>query len=46
MLDIDASVCTQIIDMYNEHFGVDARLIGRNLNGFAKEYVLSYLSGK
>lgn len=46
MLDIDASVCTQIIDMYNEHFGVDARLIGRNLNGFAKEYILSYLSGK
>ena len=46
MLDIDASICTQIIDMYNEHFGVDARLIGRNLNGFAKEYVLSYLSGK
>ena len=46
LLDIDASVCTKIIDMYNEHFKADARAVGRNLNDFTKEEIVSYLQGK
>lgn len=46
MLDIDAGICTRIINMYNECFDVDVRAVGRNLNGFTKEYIISYLTGK
>jgi hypothetical protein len=45
MLDIDASVCSRIIDMYNDRFKTDARKVGRNLEGFEKQYVLNYLAG-
>ncbi len=45
MFDIDASACTNIIDMYNERFGVDARLVGRNLNDFTKDEMKKYLLG-
>ena len=46
MLDIDASVCTRIIDMYDEHFGADARAVGRNLKGFSRDEIMAYLQGK
>lgn len=46
MLDIDASVCTRIIDMYNERFETDARAIGRNLQEFDTDYIRNYLKGK
>lgn len=46
MLDIDASVCTRIIDMYNERFETDARAIGRNLQEFDTDYIQNYLKGK
>lgn len=45
MFDIDCTVCTRIIDMYNQRFGVDAREQGRNLNEFSKKYVVDYLLG-
>lgn len=45
MLDIDASVCTRIIDMYDEHFGADARAVGRNLKEFDQDTIVSYLKG-
>lgn len=46
MYDIDASACTSIIDMYNEHFNVDSRAIGRNLQDFDQKYIIEYLRGK
>ena len=46
MFDIDASVCTRIIEMYNERFNTDARAIGRNLKEYSKEYIQNYLLGK
>lgn len=46
MLDIDCSVCTEIIDMYNERFDEDIRSNGRNLSGFDVEYLKNYLLGK
>ena len=46
MFDIDASVCTRIIDMYNDRFNTDARAIGRNLKEYSKEYIQNYLLGK
>ena len=46
MLNIDASVCTSIIDMYNARFGVDARAVGRNLSDFSSEEIISYLKGE
>ncbi len=46
MLGIDASACTRIIDMYNERFNTDARVVGRNLSIFGREYILNYLKGK
>lgn len=46
MLDIDCTVCTQIIDMYNARFNEDIRAKGRNLYGLDKEYLRNYLLGK
>lgn len=46
MFGIDASVCTRIIDMYDEHFGAEARGVGRNLQEFGKEEIIAYLQGK
>ena len=46
MLEIDATPCTRIIDMYNERFHTDARRKGRNLVDFDKDYILNYLKGK
>ena len=46
MFEIDASVCTRIIDMYNDRFETDARAIGRNLQEFDTEYIHNYLKGK
>lgn len=45
MLNIECSVVTEIIDMYNKHFCKDARATGRNLMDFDKEYILNYLKG-
>lgn len=45
MLDIDATPCTKIIDMYNKRFNTDARAIGRNLKEFDKDYIVNYLKG-
>ena len=45
MFEIDASVCTRIIDMYNDRFETDARAIGRNLELFSKEEIIAYLKG-
>lgn len=46
MLDIDCAICSDIIDMYNEKFNEDIRAKGRNLEGFDKDYLRSYLLGK
>ena len=46
MFDIDCSVCTRIIDMYNHRFNADARLVGRNLRDFSVDEVRNYLLGK
>lgn len=45
MLDIDCTVCTEIIDMYNKWFDEDIRAKGRNLVGFDKAYIKKYLFG-
>lgn len=45
MFGIDTAPCTNIIDMYNKRFNVDARAIGRNLQEFDKEYIINYLKG-
>lgn len=46
MLDIECSVCTEIIDMYDKRFDEDIRAKGRNLVGFDTEYLKNYLLGK
>lgn len=46
MLDIDCSIVTEIIDMYDKRFNEDARAKGRNLKAFTKEYIVDYLTGK
>lgn len=46
MLDIECSICTEIIDMYCERFDEDIRAKGRNLSGFDAEYLKNYLLGK
>lgn len=46
MLNIECAAVTSIINMYNCHFDTDARAIGRNLNDFGKDFILSYLLGK
>lgn len=46
VFDIDASVCTRIIDMYNERFDTNARAVGRNLKEFSKVDIERYLLGK
>ena len=45
MFGVDATPCTNIIDMYNKRFNVDARVIGRNLHQYDKEYIIKYLKG-
>lgn len=46
MLDIDCSVISEIIDIYNDRFGVDARETGRNLKDFNSDSILKYLIGE
>jgi len=46
MLDIDCSVCTDIINLYIKRFNDDIRAKGRNLQEFDKEYLRKYLLGK
>lgn len=46
MLEIDCSVCTEIIDKYDQRFGDDIRAKGRNLAGFEDDYIKNYLLGK
>lgn len=46
MFDIDCSVVTEIIDLYDKHFNTDVRVEGRNLKDFDKEYIINYLKGK
>ena len=46
MLDIECSVCTKIIDLYDKHFNEDIRSKGRNLQGFDRDYLKNYLLGK
>lgn len=45
MFEIDATPCTNIIDMYNKRFNVDARATGRNLKEFDRDYIINYLKG-
>ncbi len=45
MLDIDATVCAEIIEQYDGRFRDNIRVKGRNLRDFDKDYVLSYLKG-
>ena len=45
LFGIDATPCTNIIDMYNNRFNVDARATGRNLREFDKDYIINYLQG-
>ncbi len=45
MLNIECSIITKIIDMYDNRFGADARSIGRNLKEFDKKYIIDYLKG-
>lgn len=45
MLDIDCSIISNIINLYNTRFNVDARAEGRNLKSFDKEYMIKYLKG-
>lgn len=46
MLDIECSVCSEIIDMYDKRFDDDIRAKGRNLDGFDAKYLKNYLLGK
>lgn len=46
MLDIECSVCTKIIDLYDKHFNENIRSKGRNLQGFDRDYLKNYLLGK
>lgn len=46
MLEIECSVCTEIIDMYDKRFNEDIRAKGRNLSGYDTEYLMNYLLGK
>lgn len=46
MLDIDCTIVTEIIDMYDKRFNADARAVGRNLKDFDQEIILNYLKGK
>lgn len=46
LLDVDCTMCTRMIDLYDELFGCNVREEGRNLNGFSKEYIVDYLQGK
>ena len=46
MLGIDCSVCTEIIDLYDERFNEDVREKGRDLKGFDKDFIKDYLLGK
>ena len=46
ILDIECSVCTKIIDMYDERFSEDVRAKGRNLAGFDIEFLKNYLLGR
>lgn len=45
IFDIDCSVITKIIDMYDNRFGENIREAGRNLNEFDKKYIINYLKG-
>jgi NAD/NADP octopine/nopaline dehydrogenase len=45
MLDIDCSIISNIINLYNTKFNVDARAEGRNLKDFDREYMIKYLKG-
>lgn len=46
MFDVDCTMCTKMIDMYDELTGGNIREEGRNLKEFSKEYVVNYLQGK
>lgn len=46
MFDIDCSVVTEIIDMYDKRFNDDARAKGRNLSEFTPDFIIDYLKGK
>lgn len=43
MFEIDCEVITKIINLYDARFNSNARLEGRNLNQFNKEYIVNYL---
>ena len=46
MFDIECSVCTNIIDMYDKWFDENIRAKGRNLKDFDTQYIKNYLLGK
>ncbi len=45
MFNIDCSIISNIINLYNTRFNVDARSEGRNLKSFDREYMIKYLKG-
>jgi len=45
-LGLPCGSVTEIIDLYEEVTGIDARKTGRNLEPFDTEYLIRYLSGK
>lgn len=46
MFGIDASICTEIIDLYDIHFNDNIRMKGRGLQEFDKMQIVNYLLGK
>lgn len=46
ILNIECSIVTEIIDLYDRRFNVNARAVGRNLKEFDQDYILNYLRGR
>lgn len=46
MLNVDCSVVTDMINLYDEICNENVRLKGRNLHDFSKDYILNYLKGE
>lgn len=46
IFDVECNRCTEMINLYDSITGGDVRKEGRNLEGFSKEYIISYLKGE
>lgn len=46
MLNVDCSVVTDMINLYDKIRNENVRLKGRNLHDFSKDYILNYLKGE